>query len=204
MPVKLTDDLLIGLGDHKKVYMDPRDGSRCIKILQSPGDMDWKRELRYRRSRDRRRLSSSLLTSYYGTVATTLGEGLLFERVTDYDGSPSRTIQDILSGDFGAPDCPGFLRKVLSSFRDDLFRERIITSNMEAANFLVQRRTIDKFRVRIVDNIGSPVKIPLIFYLDALALDHVRRYWQRFITDTNRKFPDMLPDDVAKALIKDA
>lgn len=31
--LELNEDLVIGAGGHKKVYIDPRDNKRCIKIL---------------------------------------------------------------------------------------------------------------------------------------------------------------------------
>ena len=42
--LELNEDLVIGAGGHKKVYIDPRDNKRCIKILLEEKCEDWERE----------------------------------------------------------------------------------------------------------------------------------------------------------------
>lgn len=87
------------------------------------------------------------------------------------------------------------------TFRYLLFREKIITSNMEPCNFCVQIVAPDFYRLRIMDNIGSPVLIPLIFYIDALALRHIKRYWRRFVLDLNRQYPWLINENIAAMLL---
>ena len=82
----LREDLFLGHGVHKAAYIDPRDPSRCVKVVFRMPDYDLMKELGYRRSRRRRGLSSELLPAYYGTVETNKGMGYVFERVVDYDG----------------------------------------------------------------------------------------------------------------------
>ena len=95
-PLTLTADLLIGAGGHKKVYVHPQDESLCVKVLHyGAEDKDWQKELRYRRSREKRSLTSTLLTEYYGACPLTGGGiGYVFERIRDFDGHDSLTFQD--------------------------------------------------------------------------------------------------------------
>lgn len=39
--LELNEDLVIGAGGHKKVYIDPRDNKRCVKILLEEKCEDW-------------------------------------------------------------------------------------------------------------------------------------------------------------------
>ena len=202
-PLTLTADLLIGAGGHKKVYVHPRDESRCVKILHyGEEDKDWQKELRYRRSREKRGLTSTLLTEYYGACPLTGGGiGHVFERIRDFDGHDSLTFQDHIDRLRSLPQIDrNAVIAGMVIFRYFLFREKIITSNMEPGNFCVQLVSADSYRLRIVDNIGSPVFIPLLFYVDTLALHHVNRYWQRFVSDLHREYPWLIDDSIATIL----
>lgn len=165
-PLALTEDLLIGVGGHKKVYVHPDDETLCVKVLHyGETDEDWQKELRYRRSRERRGLSSTLLTQYYGACPLEGGGiGHIFERVRDFDGQDSLSFQQHIDLNRSSPriDFNAVITGMVT-FRYLLFQEKIITSNMEPCNFSVQIVAPDFYRLRIMDNIGSPVLIPLLF-----------------------------------------
>ena len=92
--LQLSNAFFIGQGGHKKVYIYPGQPSLCIKVLRAADDFDWQREVRYRRIRRQRRQQSLLLTKFYGSVATNLGKGYVFERVRDYNGGNSCAAKD--------------------------------------------------------------------------------------------------------------
>lgn len=52
---------------------------------------------------------------------------------------------------------------------------------MELENFLVQRKSITDYYIRIVDNLGSPSVVPLAFYFNYFADKRLERYWKRFV-----------------------
>lgn len=203
-PLALTEELLIGVGEHKKVYVHPDDETLCVKVLHyGETDEDWQKELRYRRSRERRGLSSTLLTQYYGACPLEGGGiGHIFERVRDFDGQDSLSFQQHIDLNRSSPriDFNAVITGMIT-FRYLLFQEKIITSNMEPCNFSVQIVAPDFYRLRIMDNIGSPVFIPLIFYIDALALRHIKRYWRRFVLDLNRQYPWLINENIAAILL---
>ena len=203
-PLAFTEDLLIGVGGHKKVYVHPDDETLCVKVLHyGETDEDWQKELRYRRSRERRGLSSTLLTQYYGACPLEGGGiGHIFERVRDFDGQDSLSFQQHIDLNRSSPriDFNAVITGMIT-FRYLLFQEKIITSNMEPCNFSVQIVAPDFYRLRIMDNIGSPVLIPLLFYIDALALRHIKRYWRRFVLDLNRQYPWLINDNIAAMLL---
>lgn len=202
----LTESLLIGRGGHKDVYDHPEDFTRCIKIIRDENDLDWKRELRYRRSRMRRCLTSKLLPAYYGPIETSLGRGYVFERVFDFDGTPSRSLDDILAGAAKKADDMAQMRPrletALAGLRQAMHEERIIVTNTDLTNVLVQRTAPGVCRFRIVDNIGSPVLIPLFFYIDRLAHSHIDRYWRRFLDTLRQKHPVLFTEDLRARLLR--
>lgn len=164
----LTDEFFIGQGAHKKVYMHPTNKSLCIKILFSTPDVDLDRELYYRSTRQKRHLKTTMLPEYLGTINTNLGKGYVFERIYDYDGQTSATIKDFIKGSTASPEHIAHVENVITTFKELLFDEKIITSDMDPVNFLVQKTSPTQFTIRIIDNIGSPVLIPLAFFFDYL------------------------------------
>lgn len=94
--VILDEKLLLGQGAHKKCYIHPDNSSLCVKVLFQEPDTDMDRELAYRKSRQRRNLKSKLLPMYLGTIDTNLGTGYVYERVCDFDGTNSLTLDDFI------------------------------------------------------------------------------------------------------------
>lgn len=94
--LELDENLVIGAGGHKKVYIDPRDNKRCIKILLEEKCEDWEREKKYREIRKARGQQGMMLPEYYGEIATNLGTGYVFERIVDFNGENSKDIGEFL------------------------------------------------------------------------------------------------------------
>lgn len=208
MMIELTNNLFLGKGWHKTAYIDPRDAHRCIKIVhhehERGEDTDLAREMWYRKCRDKRHLSSTLLTKYYGTVTTNMGTGYVFERVMDYDGKRSydfKEFLDVQSKNNDIEQAKKIVAEVLLHFQQKFLEEKIITTNMEYNNFLLQKTSAQSFRVRIIDNIGSPVLIPLAFFIDYIALEHCQRYWKRFINNLCQDYPLLVSKEFANELL---
>lgn len=213
----IDKSLLLGQGGSKDVYIDPRDSSRCIKInVREENPRDLRMEMAYRRARKRRGLPpSTLMVDYYGTVLTDLGIGYVFERIADYDGATSQTIDDLIKlesaareGHTSAAALIGREKKIppvyeiLIVFRRVLFFENIIMPDMGAFNYAVQFDSPGEWRIRIVDDLGSPMLIPLYYYIDFLGRGHVRRRWVKFIKEIMTLYPLFLSEDESRELMK--
>lgn len=199
--INLTDNLLFGKGNHKKVYIDSTDRNRCIKIPFEIPDVDLEKELAYRRSRDRRRLRSSMLPVYYGTVDTNLGTGYVFERVRDFDGQTSQSFKELFEKAAADASMLYFVEEVMLKCKAMLFEELIVTSNMEDGNFVVQRISEKEYTIRVIDNIGSPVFFPLAYYFDFFARRRTKKYWKRFLNNLQRWHPKVMTDELKNRLL---
>ena len=187
-PLLLSDTSLIGRGLSKAVYAHPDDAALCVKIIENDNH-DWRRELSYRKVRKRHELAGGAIPAYYGPVETTLGEGFLFECIRDYDGTPSATLADMLSGEDGE----SFAEAALPQLRSLLLEERVILSDPNPDNFLVQKTAPDSFRLRVIDGLGTHATIPLMYWFDFMAKHYIRRFWnQRFRKKLSEKFPNAL------------
>lgn len=143
----------------------------------------------YRKSRERRNLDSTLLARYLGSVETNMGTGYIYERVCDFDGSNSLPLDEYIEKNCINRDNRLELERLILDFKELWFKEKIITSNVELANFLVQRRSVQDCSIRIVDNIGSPCVVPLVFYFDYFADKRLKRYWKRFVDLLKDSYP---------------
>ena len=212
--VYLTEELLIGKGGRKDVYINPKNPAQCIKI-NARGDNDHRVEMNYRKSRERRNLPpSALMVSYFGAVETNLGTGYVFERIMDYDGTNSKTIEELIKLELKARNENSSVRKLLGAdkefpkitnvllrFRKELFRDNVIIADMWPHNYMVQFDTPSDWRVRIVDDFGTSSWIPIMYYIDYFGAKHVRRYWCKFIRRITELYPGLLTNDEVKVLM---
>ena len=194
----LSDNLFLGKGAHKICYQHPTDNNLCIKILFQTPDVDLEKELKYREILKRQNKESQLIPKYLGTIDTNFGEGHVYECCRDYNGQISLTIKEFISNKPSTPEHISDIIDIILKFKEIYFKEKIITSDMDPANFMIQRYSKDQFTIKIIDNIGTPVLIPLAYYIDFFAAKRAKKYWRRFIDYLVRFFPNVFTQDVIK------
>ena len=196
----INEELFIGSGGHQATYIHPIDATKCIKIPHLPDDKDVRKEMRYRESCAKKLENSRLVTEFFGTVETNLGLGYVFERVLDYDGKTSKNLKDFLPKT--KPDAKTLQRiwTVLLNFKSDFLRENIAIVDTDIENFMVQEPAPASFRVRIVDNIGTPVLIPLVYWFEFAAAWKAKRYWNRIVAWLAENYSEVIPPELAAQL----
>ena len=196
----INEELFIGSGGHQATYIHPIDATKCIKIPHLPDDKDVRKEMRYRESCAKKLENSRLVTEFFGTVETNLGLGYVFERVLDYDGKTSKNLKDFLPKT--KPDAKTLQRiwTVLLNFKSDFLRENIAIVDTDIENFMVQEPAPGSFRVRIVDNIGTPVLIPLVYWFEFAAAWKAKRYWNRIVAWLAENYSEVIPPELAAQL----
>lgn len=200
MMIILTDDLYLGVGNHKTVYAHPTDKNLCVKILHTPDDPDFKKESRYRKALGDRADKMTLLTKFFGEVETSKGKGYLFERVLDFDGKICQTMLNVFDDTVADKKLLPETEKLLLDFKKTFFEERFLLAGVDADNYLVQRTSKTTRRVRIIDNIGIATFIPLPYYFDFFALKRVKKYWRRFVEQTHSDYKNLFSEDFLKKL----
>ena len=198
--LEITAELFIGEGGHQATYIHPLDKTKCVKIPHDPEDGDVKKELRYRRMCAKKLERSRLVTEYFGTIETNMGLGYVFERVLDFDGKTSKDLKDFLPKT--RPDSQTLQKiwTVLLNFKSDFLRENIAIVDTDITNFMVQEPAPGSYRVRIVDNIGTPVLIPLVYWFEFAAAWKAKRYWNRIVDFLARTYPEVVPPELVAQL----
>ena len=186
----LTDDLFLGDGNHKIVYAHPTDKNLCVKLLRTPDDPDFAKEMRYRKALGERANSMTLLTKYFGEADTNRGNGYLFERVIDFDGKSSPTMLNVLADTVVYRNLLPETEKLLLDFKRAYFDEKFLLAGVDPDNYLVQKISPTERRVRVIDNIGIATLVPLAYWFDAFAIKRAKKYWRRFV--------DLMRTDYAK------
>ena len=197
--LQLDDNLLLGEGRHKVVYAHPEDNKKCIKIMKDAADTELLRELKYHKILKKRGKKLSMMVQYYGEVETNLGHGYIFERIMDFDGSPSREVSAIFEDRENTEKVLGCtVQDVLHKFHKLLMEEKVVVSNIDSYNYMLQRTSPSEYTIRVIDNIGTPAHLPLAYYFDFLAGRHIQKYWQRFVKRYSQKYPGVFPEDLLK------
>ena len=196
----LSDEFFIGMGGRQKTFVHPLDPSKCVKIAYSGNIKDVEKELRYRKICAEKLKNSVLITKYFGTVQTNFGTGYVYERVRDYGGNTSKDLgKFLLEADAGKIPLQT-AENVLLKFKEDFLRECIVTVDRNTANFMVQESPKGVYQVRIVDNIGTPVLIPLVYYFRFVAEWKSRRMWNVWVDDMSKNFPNAVPPSLVEKL----
>ncbi len=198
--INLTDDLYLGVGNHKTVYAHPTDKNLCVKILHTPDDPDFIKESRYRKALGSRADSMTLITKYFGEVETSKGTGYLFERVLDFDDKISQTMLNVLDDTVADRKLLPATEKLLFDFKKTYFEERFLLAGVDPDNYLVQRTSPTERRVRIIDNIGIATFVPLPYYFDYFALKRAKKYWERFVDLMRMDYGEIFSEEFLRKL----
>ena len=198
--LKVNEELFIGSGGHQATYIHPLDATKCIKIPHMKDDGDVKKEMRYRKACADRLANSKLITEFFGTIDTNLGLGYVFERVLDYNGKTSLDMKKFLPKT--KPDAKTLQQiwTMLLNFKSDFLKENIVIVDTDIENFMVQESAPGVYRVRIVDNIGTPVLIPLVYCFDFAAAWKAKRYWNRIAAWLSDNYREIIPPELASQL----
>ena len=188
MSVQLSEADLIGQGYHRYCYHHPGNPDLCIKIPMTPDDEEHLREQAYYRRLLKRKVSFEMVAKFHGNVETNYGAGAVFDLIRDVDGRISRTLDDYLSSEAETLSNYEGLARALPALKQYLFKEVIITRNLNVTNVLYKRRDDANGTLVIIDNIGNYDFIPICNYVDFLASRKIRRKWRRFESTLTRTY----------------
>jgi len=173
---------LVGKGSHREVYRHPEDENLCIKVVFDGTD-ESRQELReksYYRHLEKRNVPFDMVPQYHGDIMTNLGLGSVFDLVSDYDGTVSKTLEYYIASNEITEDYYDSLKNSYNLLKDYLLKNRIITKTMAPRNIVCQRSESGIVRLSVIDNIGNLDLIPFSSYINFVAKRKIIRRWERF------------------------
>lgn len=174
--IKLTSDLFIAKGTERNCYIHPNESKLCVKVSHSHVKKQHNQELSYINFLlKKNKLPCDFFPNFYGTIETNQGEGLVFERIYNEDGSTIENLKLFIKHN-------GFseqLENALIYLKSALLKQNIIVRDLRMINVLV-KKIDNEIKLIIVDGIGNSDFIPLANYVDWYSQKKIQRHWARF------------------------
>lgn len=190
--IQLDDSLLYGQGSHKKCFLHPHNK---IKIAYNEGGQkDLIREINYIDVLKRRHKDYSILPKYFGKVNTNLGTGYVFEIIRDYNNGRTQTLEDFITDLNLFSQNYSLIVRLLKELKEKLYKNEIITMVLFPENILFQKTDENTYRVRIVNDMGSAVLIPLEYHFKYFAHTKILRRWKMFLEVLRNKYASHLSE----------
>jgi len=157
MIVHLDEKHFIGKGHQRVCYIHPDDDTKVIKVITKKHKVpNFKSQnliefLYYKLAEDRIE-DFSFMPKCYGWVKTNEGDGLVFDRVQNYDGSPVLTLRHaIKAGQITGEEA----KPLIHELNDYLKKNSLLFVDAVISNILLQKLDKDKYRLVIVDGLGA-------------------------------------------------
>lgn len=177
----LTKKLYIGKGSHKKCFFHPISNALCIKLpYNEAGKIDLDREIAYLQRVYSQHKKVQSLPFYYGPTRTSLGTGYVFEYVSNFDGTPSVSLQWYLQHPAAFKKDRPLIIKAITKLKENILKEEIISMNLYAENILLKREKNGTLRAFLINDLGSSSILPLEYYFSSLRKRKIERIWERF------------------------
>lgn len=199
--IQLDDSLLYGQGSHKKCFLHPHNKNLCIKIAYNEGGQkDLIREINYIDVLKRRHKDYSILPKYFGKVNTNLGTGYVFEIIRDYNNDRTQTLEDFITDLNLFSQNYSLIVRLLKELKEKLYKNEIITMVLFPENILFQKTDENNYRVRIVNDMGSAVLIPLEYHFKYFAHTKILRRWKMFLDVLRNKYASHLSEKLIEEI----
>lgn len=199
--IQLDDSLLYGQGSRKKCFLHPHNKNLCIKIAYNEGGQkDLIREINYIDVLKRRHKDYSILPKYFGKVNTNLGTGYVFEIIRDYNNGRTQTLEDFITDLNLFSQNYSLIVRLLKELKEKLYKNEIITMVLFPENILFQKTDENTYRVRIVNDMGSAVLIPLEYHFKYFAHTKILRRWKMFLEVLRNKYASHLSEKLIEEI----
>jgi hypothetical protein len=174
-------------GGNRVCFVDPRDASRCIKVLRADRLPEKKRQLKtfpknlkplarfddnLEEVREYHRIASTigedaftLIPRLHGMVDTNLGPGLCMDLVRDDDGRIAITLKQYL---WMHGRDPG-IDLVIGEFAERWQHLGMPSRNLLLHNIVVRCLNCRPEKLVVIDGLGWPDLVPIAYYFPALA-----------------------------------
>lgn len=111
------------------------------------------------------------------------------------------TLEDYLSNEELLKKNFGIIVDLLKFLKGNLLKNQIITMGLFPENIIFQKIDYNKYRVRIVNDMGSAALIPLEYYSSFFAVRKILRRWKRFVKVVKNDYQNQYAEKLAEIIL---
>lgn len=187
--LNLEKSRLLGEGNERQCFSFPNKDNLCIKINKKNivHRNQNTLELTYLRSLLKRKVPFTYIAKLYGSVETNRGKGLVYERVQNFDGTPSVTITDAIKNNIISKTT---LDNLLKDVFNYLIDNWISLGDINEDQMLLKIDENSNYKLIIIDGLGtrrSGIKLFLVMISPFLARRKTKKGWNKLLNKIAEK-----------------
>lgn len=179
--VVLNDDELFDIGGLRKVFIHPEDDTKIIKVSSFEDNGQNELEATYYNYLKTQNISYKHISEYFGEIKTNLGNGIVFEKITNYDNSKCLELEQFIKQKTISRE---EIEKLFNELKENVLSNNILFYDVSLSNILCQEYEKGKFRFIIIDGLGGRYRKNLNFHLRLkfkfLSIRKIKEQWKKF------------------------
>jgi hypothetical protein len=145
---------LLAKGGERSCYIHPENQNLVIKVIHAQGKHNRQNELEYDYYKIlvKKNVDFTQIPKCYGWIETNYGKGLVFERITNFDNSPIRTLSFYTKHNLFSNE---YDMQLLYDLKDYLFKNSIIFVDASLSNIFCKKISNSDYKLIIFDGLGG-------------------------------------------------
>jgi hypothetical protein len=181
----LKDSSFLAKGGERDCYIHPEDKTKVIKIVhrQEKHNEQNKLEYKYFHFLKQKEIPLLHIPKCFGFISTNLGEGLVYERVMNYNAVPSVCFQKYLEKKVFSKEEE---LSLVNELKEYLFKYDILFIDVDLSNIFCQEVHEGEYRLMIIDGLGAR-RLNWRFYLylfsSLFTRYKIKKQWKKFFNN---------------------
>ena len=181
--VQLDRSLLLAKGGERICYIHPNDNTKIIKVLYTKGTHNNQNELEYiyYEYLNKYNIDLSSISKCYDYIDTNKGKGLVFERIMDFDGKPSKSFRYLIANKLLPYDVQ---EQLILELKEYLDKNLILFVDTSLTNIFCKKIEDNKYKLIIIDGLGAK-RLGMKFWLYRNSKFYtkykIKRQWSKFM-----------------------
>ena len=186
--INLQDKDFLAKGGERICYTNPLNKHQIIKVLHLKGKNNKQNKLEYiyYTYLKNKKVDFSNIAQCFAWINTNKGKGLVFEKISDYDGTTSKDFRFYIRNNLLDIDNQNNLLKNLKKY---LEKNLILFIDVSTVNVLCQEINKHEYKLVIIDGLGARrlgFKFYLYVYCNFLTKYKIKKQWIKFMFNYNK------------------
>lgn len=181
--IQLDKNNIFASGSERDCYIHPNDNTKLIKIIKYKNNSYNQNDLEYRYYNylQKQQVSFDHIAIYFGKVKTNLGEGLVFERIIDFDNQASKQLTYYIKNHMLTTVKE---KKLLNELKLYLEQNCILFMDVATINVMCKKISKSNYKLIIIDGLGGKrvgFKSYLYMNFSLYTKYKIKKQWKRFL-----------------------